>query len=77
MVTLGHIIEFIALQELVDWHWYHGNRGVRYAESLSIRYFIANDIFKNVLIDIDIFKTGQIYIDNDIFQIVIIDIDIL
>ena len=68
------------------------NRGVRYAKSLSIRYFIDIDIlqnslndinidiFKNVFIniDIDIFKTGHIDIDIDIdiFQIVPIDINI-
>ena len=68
------------------------DRGVRYAKSLSIRYFIDIDIlqnslididiFKNVFsdndIDIDIFKTGHIDIDIDIdiFRIVLIDIDI-
>ena len=67
-------------------------RGVQYAKSLSIQYFINidilqnslididMDIFKNVLIDndIDIFKTGHIDIDIDIdiFQIVLINIDI-
>ena len=63
-------------------------RGVRYAKSLSIRYFIDIDIlqnslididiFENVLIDIDIFRTGHIDIDIDIdiFQIALIDIDI-
>ena len=36
------------------------------------------DIFENVLIDIDIFRTGHIDIDIDIviFQIALIDIDI-
>ena len=36
------------------------------------------DIFKNVLIDIDIFRTGHIdiHVDIDIFQIVLLDMDI-
>ena len=56
------------------------DRGVRYAKSLSIRYFIDINILQNSLIniDIDIFKNGHIDIDIDIdiFQIVLIDIDI-
>ena len=53
-------------------------RGVRYAKSYSIRYFIDIDILQNSLIniDIDIFKNGHIDIDIDIFQIVLINIDI-
>ena len=61
-----------------------GNRGVRYAKSLSIQYFIDIDIlqkslididiFKNVLIDINIFRTG--HIDIDIFKSGLIDINI-
>ena len=40
-------------------------RGVRYAKSLSIQYFIDIDILKISLIGIDIFKKG--HIDIDIF----------
>ena len=52
--------------------------GVRYAKSLSIRYFIDIDIVQNSRIEIDIFRTGHINIDIDIdiFQIVLINIDI-
>ena len=55
-------------------------RGVRYAKSLSIRYFIDIDILQNSLIDIDIdiFKNVLIDIDTDIdiFKNSLIDIDI-
>ena len=55
-------------------------RGVRYAKSLSIRYFIYIDILQYSLIDIDIdiFKNVPIDIDNDIniFKTGHIDIDI-
>ena len=49
-------------------------RGVRYAKSLSIRYFIDINILQNSLIDIDIFK--NVFIDIDIFKIGLIDIEI-
>ena len=42
------------------------HRGVRYAKSLLIQYFIDIDILQNSLIDIDIFKNDLIGIDIDI-----------
>ena len=55
---------------------------VRYAKFESIRYFIDIDIFRNLLvdidIDIDIFQNllVDIDIDIDIFQNLLVDIDI-
>ena len=49
-------------------------RGVRYAKSLSIQYFIDIDILRNSVIDIDIFK--NVLINIDIFKSDLIDIDI-
>ena len=72
------VISSIALVQLIAWNWNrlsnisydrssNLSRGVRYAKSKLIRYFIDIDILQNSLIDIDIFKNG--YIDIDIFQI--------
>ena len=50
-------------------------RGVRYAKSLSIQYFINIDLLQNSLIDINIDKDISKNVLIDIFQNVIIDID--
>ena len=42
--------------------WIHACRGVRYAKSLSIQYFIDINILQNSFIDIDIFK--KVHIDS-------------
>ena len=49
------------------------DRGVRYAKSLSVWYFIDIDILHT---DINIFKNGLIDVDIDIFKNGHIDIDI-
>ena len=58
--------------------WIHACRGVRYAKSLSIQYFIYINILRNSFIDIDIFKKVHIdiNIDIDIFINCLVDIDI-
>ena len=67
-----HSIQGVLLLESLQ------SRGVRYAKSFSMRYFIDIDILQNSLIDIDIdiFENVLIDIDINIFRTGHIDIDI-